>query len=89
MTKYVLSLDNEIQGYLDGEDTARRMISDLADILVERIRSQSEPSQRIFRENTPDGIKIYTQSIGTVFNGPVFCQHTLNWFKLNEFHLPK
>jgi hypothetical protein len=83
MSVYIIFQDGEMKGYLKDENSAKNAISKLADKLALQLEggtdSQSPSNLRTTRETTKDGIKLYTQQLGTLFNGPVSLQHTITW----------
>jgi hypothetical protein len=86
--QYIIFKDSEMKGYLKDENTARRAVSDLADHLIEELKTSSNVQEmRIFRENIDCGIKIYTQVMGQYINGTVVMQHVLTWKSIPEYKL--
>ena len=87
MTKYIIFLDGEMKGYINDPNVAKQAISKLADDLINKMKdSCSNPQMlRILRENVDSGIHIYTQELGTYFNGSVTLRHTITWQMLPEY----
>jgi hypothetical protein len=84
MATYIIFLNGELKGYLNDELTTKRAVSDLADSLIIDLKNDMI---RVFRENVDNGIKIYTQEIGNVFNGYVNLVHSINWCVLPEYRI--
>jgi hypothetical protein len=85
MSKCIIFLDGEILGYLDDEIYAKKAVSDLADKLIENIKTTSSVNQRISRENIDTGIKVYTQNIGTFMEGFVYLKHVITWKIITKY----
>jgi len=84
MAKYIIFLNGELKGYLSDELSTKRAVSDLADKLIDELKKEGI---RVFRENVDNGIKIYTQEIGSFINGYVNLIHCINWCILPEYKL--
>jgi hypothetical protein len=84
MAKYIIFLNGELKGYLNDEPSTKRAVSDLADSLIIDLKNDMI---RVFRENVDNGIKIYTQEIGNIFNGYVNLVHSINWCTLPEYRI--
>jgi hypothetical protein len=87
--KYIIFKNGEIQGYTSDEQSAKRSISDLANILIDELKEISQKDIRIFRENIDCGVKIYTQTQGQYINGSVILQHTLICKSIPEYKISK
>jgi len=84
MSIYIIFLDGEIKGYLKDEEITKKAVSSLADKLILYIEENSSQI-RVFKQNVEFGIKIYFQTTGIYFNGPVNLKHTISWLKLEEY----
>mgnify|MGYP003330923328 CR=1 FL=1 len=85
MTKFILFLDGEMKGYLNDEQTAKTAVSELADHLITSLKASGSEDSRIFRENVESGIKIYSQALGTYFNGTVNIHHFITWKPIQQY----
>lgn len=80
MSVYIILQDNEIKGYLNEEEEAKKAVQELTDVLVSSLyKSPSSSNVRISREHIKDGINVYSQVLGTIINGPVSLQHVIRW----------
>jgi hypothetical protein len=83
MPKYIIFLDDNLKGYLDDEVSARKAITDLANSLIDNLKS--EENMRVFQETVEQGINIYSQSLGKYINGPVYHCHKIEYRLLPEY----
>lgn len=86
MSKIIIFKDGEIQGYLDSE-TDLKGVSDISDRLIEECKNRLGGRVRVFKENTEDGIKIYSQVVGDYFNGFVHLEHVIFWKTIHEYKI--
>ncbi len=79
-SKYIIFQDGELKGYLNDEGSAKQAVSNLSKQLTEEL-SQTPVSRpcRVFTENLPMGVKIYTQLTGAIFDGSVVLKHTIEY----------
>jgi len=83
MSIYIIFKDSEMKGFLQDERTARDAVSNLADILTEELKNTEKV--RVFRENTENGVSIYTQILGNYINGSVELKHTIEYRSISKF----
>lgn len=79
-------MDGLIKGYLSDQDNAKMAVLEVAKRLVHNKRESSEEI-RVFTEHIDGGINIYTQTLGTYFNGPVTLLHTIEYKNIPEFDI--
>lgn len=87
---YVMFQDGQMLGYVTSESDARNAMVHLADTLTKtllRTENDSKIPIRFFRETIECGIRIYTQTLGVVYNGAVVLRHVLNWTELAQYRM--
>jgi hypothetical protein len=81
---YIILQDKEIIGYVDDENTAKLTILKIVDSLNTKLKEL--PDIRVFQENILQGVNIYTQVLGQVFNGSIVQQHTVQWIRVEKIN---
>ncbi len=90
MAIYIIFKNTEMKGYLQDEKTARDVVSKWADQLTDELKETSGSMKvRVFRENTENGVKIYTQALGEYLNGAVVLKYVIEYLQLSTFSIPK
>ena len=93
MSIYIIFQDGNIAGHLSDESSAKKAVADLSEKLSREIYSNPIEAGigvgivRVFRETTENGVKIYTQALGSYMNGSVVLRHTVEWKSIPEFSL--
>jgi hypothetical protein len=82
-SKFIIRKNQEILGYLNTEKETIETI----DSIVGEIMSEEKKMEgiRIFFEKVDNGINIYRQETGSIFNGPVNLIHTITYSILHYY----
>jgi len=83
---YIIFIDKDMKGYLPSEKHAMESIQNEAKKIIESKRKEMREKGRVFLEETENGIRIYTQTLGVYLNGAVYPLHTLHWEKLGRMN---
>ena len=86
MSIYIISVDNQINGYLTDEKQLAICMAKLVDDLIAKIDRSVYPETKIFTEKLENGCKIYRQNIGKYFNGIVECIHHITFQQINHLN---
>jgi len=83
--KFIIKKGEEILGYLNTEKETKEIIDKLVDIIIED--EKRNEGIRIFSEKITNGVNIYKQELGTIFNGPVILIHNISYLILKTYKI--
>lgn len=84
--KYVIFVDNQVQGYLNDEESTKKAVSNICEKLTENIKENSSQI-RVFTEKTDQCIKICTwiDTYTSFFSVSMKVKHTIEWKVIEEY----